>query len=503
VVNLPHFIRPNSSVFIIGSGGGWDVLAAMAFEQPSITAVEMNGAILDVVNERYGDFTGHLDQRPGITFVNDEARSYLARSDERYDIVHIPMTDTWAATAAGAFALTENSLYTVEAWQNFYEHLTERGVLSVTRWHFDPRPMEAYRLTALAADALRREGVERPREHIMLVRSELLLPDIAVVNILVSREPFSPQDDADVRRIADERDWEVILTPTDGGPDPLFAQIADADDVGSVDLGFPGDISPPTDDRPFFFQMVGLQDVFDASLYGGFNDYLARPVLVLLSLSIAVLGLAALFIVLPLLVTTSRNALRGMLPFVVFFCAIGLGFLLLEIAQMQRLIIFLGHPTYALSVVLFSLLVFSGLGSLATERLANPSTRLGLRASVLGPLLGLLALLVAFGFLTPAVIDRFDAGTTAVRIGAAVAILAPMGLLMGMPFPLGMKVASLRPGAPTAFFWGINGATSVCASVFAVVISMGWGISAAFWAGCLSYATAAIAMGAVVLRGRV
>ncbi|MGB2694351.1 MAG: hypothetical protein WBD55_04090, partial [Dehalococcoidia bacterium] len=226
-------------------------------------------------------------------------------------------------------------------------------------------------------------------------------------------------------------------------------------------------------------------------------------VLVLLSLTIVVVGLAALFVVLPLALTTSRQAVTGMLPFVVFFCAIGLGFLLLEISQMQRLIIFLGHPTYALSVVLFSLLIFSGLGSLATERLVRPEHGSSLRIAVLSPLVVLLLVLVAFGVLTPAAVDQFEASTTTVRIMASVAVLAPMGLMMGMPFPLGMKVASLRPDAPTAFFWGVNGATSVCASVLAIVISMGWGISIAYWVGCLSYVVAALAMGAVVVRGRI
>lgn len=504
VVNLAHYIRPDASVFIIGSGGGRDVLAALSFNQPSVTAVEMNGAILEAVNGRYGDFTGHLDQQPGVTFVNDEARSYLARSDERYDVIQIPFIDTWAATGAGAFALTENSLYTVEAWQNFYEHLSDRGVLSVSRWFFIARPMEAYRLTSLAAESLRSMGVERPRDHVILVRSvETPFRGIAVTTILVSREPFSASDIAEIERVVRFLQFEVLLTPDQVGSDPLFAKIAETDDPATLDLGFPADISAPTDDRPFFFQMIRFQDLFDSSLYGGFNDYLAKPVLVLTSLAGAVLGLTALFILLPLLLTTSRNALQGMLPFVVFFSGIGLGFLLLEISQLQRLIIFLGHPTFALSVVLFSLLLFSGLGSLATEWLVKPTLNPKLRLSLLWPLLVLLLVLVTFGLATPTAIDRFDASTTPVRIMAAVAILAPMGLMMGMPFPLGMKLASLRPNAPTAFFWGINGATSVLASVLAVSISLGWGISNAFWLGTVSYAVASAALGLVIVRGRV
>ncbi|MGB2695612.1 MAG: hypothetical protein WBD55_10570, partial [Dehalococcoidia bacterium] len=268
VVNAAHFIRPDSRVLIVGSGGGWDVLAAMAFHQPSITAVEMNGATLKVVNDRYGDFTGHLDQRPGISFVNDEARSYIARSNRQYDIIQIPMTDTWAATAAGAFALSENSLYTVEAWKTFYDHLSPNGLMSVTRWYFIPRPMEAFRLTSLAAQVLREAGVKQPSDHIMLVRGPLSYPEVSVVTILVSREPFTGADGEELGTLASRLGWQVLLAPSGAPSDPAFVRVAEAEDVSSLDLGFPGDISPPTDDRPFFFQMIGFTDVFDRSVYG-------------------------------------------------------------------------------------------------------------------------------------------------------------------------------------------------------------------------------------------
>jgi hypothetical protein len=163
---------------------------------------------------------------------------------------------------------------------------------------------------------------------------------------------------------------------------------------------------------------------------------------------------------------------------------------------MQRLNIFLGHPTYGLSVVLFSLLLFSGIGSLLTERLARP----GLRIANLLPLMTLLGLLIAFGFLTPFIVEHFEAATTPNRIFASVAILAPMGLAMGMPFPIGMKVVSAWPDAPTPFFWGVNGATSVCASVLAIAIALSWGISAAFWTGCGCYCVAVVGLGLAFLN---
>ena len=502
IVALGHHVRPRSKVLLIGTGGGFEVLLSLSIGHPSITAVEMNGAILDAVNRRYGDFTGHLDRQPGVRFVNDEGRAFVERSGERYDIIQVPFTDTWAATGAGAFALSENGLYTVEAWETFYDHLSDDGLLTVTRWHLTDTPIEAYRLTALAAETLRRSGVERPRDHIVLVKSADTLPGVAVANVLVGRKPFSAADIATVERVSADHHWEVLLTPQDAGRNPLFAEIVQAEDVSSVDVGLPVDIRPPTDDRPFFFQMVAFGDLFDRALYNGLNDYLARPVLVLFALSVAVLGLTALCILLPLIVTSRRIAITSTLPFVVFFCAIGLGFLLIEIAQMQRLILFLGHPTYGLSVVLFSLLLFSGIGSLASDRIVAVTANPGVRPVALLPVAALLAVLVAFAFLTPAAIDAFHAQTTPLRIAGAVALLAPMAFLMGMPFPVGMKVASLRPDAPTAFFWGINGATSVCASVLAVAISMGWGISMAFWAGCLAYAVAAVALALAVVRLR-
>src|SRR3972149_7480177 len=198
---------------------------------------------------------------------------------------------------------------------------------------------------------------------------------VAVGTILVSKEPFSASDGAEIQRVAREMKFEGVLAPEPAQSDPVFAAIAETDDPGSVRIGFPADISPPTDNRPFFFQMIRYQDVLNPSIYRHGLEYLTRPVLVLFSLTVAVVGLTFLCILVPVLVTTSRKALQGMFPMVVFFSGIGLGYILLEISQMQRLNIFLGHPTYGLAVVLFSLLISSGIGSFASERLVSPGLR--------------------------------------------------------------------------------------------------------------------------------
>src|SRR5918997_5314823 len=171
VTNLAHYARQDGDVLVVGVGGGRDVLSALEFDQRSVTGVEINGDILDITNGRYGDFTGHLDRHPKVDFVNDEARSYLARTDERFDIIQISLIDTWAATSAGAYALSENSLYTTEAWGEFFDSLDEGGILSVSRW-FDfvgaERPLEMYRTASLASQALVEHGVENPRDHMLI-----------------------------------------------------------------------------------------------------------------------------------------------------------------------------------------------------------------------------------------------------------------------------------------------------------------------------------------------
>jgi hypothetical protein len=195
--------------------------------------------------------------------------------------------------------------------------------------------------------------------------------------------------------------------------------------------------------------------------------------------------------VVPLALTTDRRALAGTTPLFVFFAGIGFGFMLIEISQMQRLIVFLGHPTYGLSVVLFAMLASSGVGSLVAGRFHA----VGIRAAA--PLGALVAALAVFGAATPLAIGGFDSATTSVRIAVAVGLLFPIGFFMGMAFPLGMRAAAHRAPALAPWLWGINGATSVCASVIAVAIALHWGIAASFWTGVACYVAATVALAAV------
>jgi hypothetical protein len=485
VTNIGHYIRPDSKVLVIGAGGGRDILAALVFQQRAVVGVEINKDILNAVNRRFGEFTGHLDWDSRVTFVNEEARSYLARSQERFDIIHSSLVDTFAATATGAFVLTENALYTVEAWKVFLDRLTDRGMLMFSWWYLGETPGEMYRLTALAAASLREAGVANPRDHIVVVRQGRR-GERGVGTILVGRAALSGRDVDVIEGVARQMQFDVVLSPR-AALDPIFATIVMAEDFQRLATMFPLNIAPPTDDSPFFFNMLRMRDVFRRELWDqAMHAFNLKAVFVLVALLVTVTGLTAVCIIVPLSLTRKTVRLSGAAPLFVFFGGIGLGFMLVEISQMQRLIIFLGHPTYGLSVVLFALLLAGGLGSRLTQRIGEG----GLTSAAIACLALLLVVLVSFGALTPYLITAFRGATTPGRIAVATAILFPLGLVMGMAFPIGMKVAARRSAAITPWLWGINGAASVCASVLAVAIALGSSIAVAFWTGVACYLTA-------------
>jgi hypothetical protein len=480
VKSVVYNIRPNGNALVIGAGGGRDVLSALVFGAESVRAVEINNDILKAVNDRFGSFTGHLNRNPRVVFVNDEARSYITRTMDRFDVIQASFIDTWAATAAGALSCTENSIYTVEAWNLFLNRLTPTGVLSFSRWYLVSLPAEAYRLTSLAAAALRQVGAVDPGSHIVLVRN--LRPDqefrgqVGVVTILVNKSPFTPADLDEIEAVAKRMQFDVIFSPRSSS-DPVYAALATGDASSSVSEKIRVDVSPPTDDRPFFFYTTLPRDSLNPAS-------LLAPGGVVGALLLLVAFLVVFFILWPVLKGLPRGTVLRATPEILFFAAIGLAYMLIEISVMQRLMIFLGHPIYSLAVVLFVLLLSSGAGSFVSLRI-KPD---GAWAFVCFFLL--LAVIFSFGLFAPRLLSAFVSQPAPVRIVISACTLIPIGFFMGMAFPLGMRLSnqgfeSLAPG-----LWGINGAASVFASVLAVMIDMNIGISSSFWSGLSFYAIA-------------
>lgn len=487
--DLPNFVqhlRPGGRVAVVGAGGARDVLTAQLFGQKRVVAVEINRNIMRVVNEHYGDFTGHLDRLPGVSFVYDEARSYLAREKERFDIVVVTFVDTFAATAAGAYALTENSLYTVEGWNVFLDRLNDDGLLAVSR-AVSP---ELGRLVALGHAALLRAGAKNPEEHMVLVtnphQTKLSVYPMGV--LLVRKTPFGADELARIHALARRMNFEIEVEPG-AARTPLLRALAtgrDAEMVAASGL----DYEAPTDDKPFFFYMARPSAWL--RLLGGDASPISSAAVVLATLLAVVTVLTLICIVLPLALARTRLA-RSDAALLFYFAAIGTGFMLIEVSMLQRLIIFLGHPIYSLTVLLFVLLLAGGVGSFLSSRVVGGDDlqRRGLPLLVAVP-----AVLAVAGLVTPHLVASFAAAETPVRIAACAALLGVMGLFVGTLFPIGMRVATASRPELAPWLWAVNGATSVLASVLAVVIAMIFGISASYWTGVASYVVAVIAFAA-------
>jgi hypothetical protein len=309
VTNIAHYLRSQSKVFIIGTGGGRDILSALAFKQPLIRGIDINHNIIDTVNQRFGDFTGHLDRLDGVSFINDDARSYLERSSESFDIIQISVIDTWAATSAGAFVLTENSLYTVEGWMLFLKRLRPQGILSVSRFYSDDFPGETYRLTALATAALGRLGIVDTRKHIAIVErpgGASWGGPYGIATLLLSNDELSDRDLDQLEARATELKFEMLLSPRAAKSDFLAKLATSTEPLPTSDTSRL-DLSPPTDDRPFFFQMLRLTDaLMPVSEHAQRRDVNNTAVKFLALSLVEVVGMTLLFILLPLVIPSAK-----------------------------------------------------------------------------------------------------------------------------------------------------------------------------------------------------
>jgi SAM-dependent methyltransferase len=479
VINAAYLVQPLADVAVVGVGGGRDILSGLYFGAKHISGIEINPAIFEVLTDKFADFSGHLDRQPGVSLVNAEARSYINHASDRFDLVQISLIDTWAATAAGGLTLTENRLYTVEAWDDFYRALKPGGLLSVSRWYEpDGHRGEFYRLVGIAAKALQRRGVaaaELPRHIVALNVGN-------IVTVITRPDAFTDPQWRGARTRLLAQGFRILLAP-----DVTFDAVTSTVMSGNADANFfaslPENITPSTDDNPFFFYTARFADLVARPSSAVTNNNAA----ISMSLLLIVVSLCACgyYIVRPIVRLARRLPLSELTPPVTYFCAIGMGFMLIEISQMQRLMVFLGHPVYGLGVVLFAILLFSGIGS-ATVGPHTP--RLG---AVIARIAALLTMLVLAGISTPLLATWARSETTTMRILFSVLLLAPPAFCMGMMFPLGLSIWR-RHTELLAFFWSANGITSVLASVLGMALSIEFGITRTYAIGACFYVVCAV-----------
>jgi hypothetical protein len=489
VTNIAYHLNRQGKALIVGVGGGRDIQNAILFGQEHVVGIEINPIFVDLLRKDFRSFAGLAD-RPDVTLVTAEARGYLSQRREKYTIIQMSLIDTWAATGAGAFSLSENSLYTVEAWDLFLSRLENGGVFTVSRWHDRGHIGETGRVVSLAVAALLGRGVQEPAKHIALITAG------NISTLLVNRQPF-PQEDVDrLSKVCEELGFGVVLLPGRPPAEHLLGSIVSSrtrDDLSSAIAGAELNCSPPTDESPYFFNMLRLNHIEAGMHSGGVIGGNLTATLTLLGLVLTLLLVAIATIVLPLglrsRLGTERNIRTQTLwSGAVYFSLIGAGFMLTEIALIQRLTVLLSHPIYALGILLFTLIASAGIGSLVSDRL--PLTRTPW--TYVYPIVTA-GCLIGLRFLLRTILANMIAAPVPLKIGVSVLVIFPVGLLMGLFFPTGMRLVKSIALEETPWYWALNGVFGVLCSALAVLISIYVGVSANFYLAAICYGAVLIA----------
>jgi hypothetical protein len=496
---LPYHLRPLQRVLILGAGGGSEVLQALQQGVRHIDAVELNPQIVDLVRQQYGDFSGHIYADERVRVHTGEARGFVKTSARRYDLIQVALLDSFAASSAGLYALTESYLYTVEALQAYFDKLAPQGYLVISRWMKLP-PRDSLKLFVTAVAALQRAGIDDPGEHLALVRSW------QTGSLIVKRSAFEPAERESIREFCDTRGFDISYLPGLRDDEvnrfnimhePLpwhAAQALLGADRGVFMSRYKFNLAPATDDRPYFFHFFKWRTLPEIlSLYGrGGVPLLDTGYLILVATLAQAVFASLLLILVPLWIhrwrEPAQSAGGGRGRVFVYFAALGLAFLFLEIAFIQKFILFLHHPLYAVTVVLTAFLLFAGAGSYFSGRFALDG-RLTVVPFIAIALVSLLYL---------AGLDRLFTALAVLpdwlRILTSLVLIAPLAFCMGMPFPLGMARLGEYAPALIPWAWGINGCASVISAVAATLLAMHAGFAVVVAAACALYLLAAASL---------
>ena len=496
--------RNNDHTLIVGSAGGNEILASLHFGSKKIEGVELNPVTIGLLRDEYAEFTGHLEDNPEVTIHQADGRSFLARSEDSYDLVWYVAPDSYAANNAassGAFVLSESYLYTVEMIKETLEHLTDDGIMVVQfgELDFEGQPNRTERYVMTAREAFRQLGTEDPSLH-MVVAAELNDGAGDLSTIILKRTAFTT---AEIDRVAEALP-DVPKTrlqyapgqPVAPGPVGDLASTSSNAEANRIAAKIDRDISPVTDNAPFFWHFADFGTVLGdiGRPMSSFNPEDSIGERVLLLLLVIAVAYAAVFLLLPFAIQRRRKRVaaqpaRGTAA--LYFASIGLGFMLIEITMIQRLTLLLGYPTYSLTVTLASILVSTGVGALLSPRLASRTDH---PLVVLWVVLGALTLFYQFGL--DALTDALLPSGLAVRVAAAIIVLVPMGVCLGMFMPLGLTQLtriSADSDQYVAWAWAVNGFFSVIGSVLTTILSMTFGFRIVMFLALVAYIGALVA----------
>jgi hypothetical protein len=493
---LPFHLQDMPRVLVLGAGGGSDVLQALYHRASHIDAVELNPQVVDLVNKEFADFTGALYELPQVTVYNREARGFVAASRTNYDLIQVALMDSFSASSAGLYALSENYLYTVEAFAQYLQHLEPGGILSITRWIKMP-PRDGLKIFATVIEALEQAGITDPGRHLAMIRSW------NTSTLLVKNEPFTDSGIDSLKAFSRERWFDLVYYPGitrdeanryNQLQEPWFFEGASRL-LGPARASFMDDykfnIRPATDNRPYFSHFLKWQTLPEllALKDRGGMPLLEWGYLVLVATLVLAVLASFLLVLLPLWLRRRKETrARGLRwRIMVYFPAIGVAFMFIEIAFIQKFILFLHHPLYAVSVVLCAFLVFAGLGSLMSARWKKHFSLYRVTAGI-----GILSLL--YVMLLPALFNWLVQMPIEFKIPVSALLIAPLAFLMGMPFPLGLSVVSNRLPSWIPWAWGVNGCASVVSAILATLLAIHLGFVFVVFIAVLAYLLAALVL---------
>jgi FtsH-binding integral membrane protein len=489
---------PPQSEAVIGAAGGHEVLTSLYYGAKHIDAVELNPVTVNLVTNTYANFDGHLAQNPAVSYINADGRSYMARTQKNYKLIWYPAPDSYAASSgalSSAYVLSESYLYTTNGLQSMLQHLTGNGIFVAQFGEVDATyDLRTSRFVATARQALANLGVSDPVGHIMVAATPTSFVDaIPLSTILVSKSAFTPADvqrfTGAVKAVPKSTALTVDGKPVTSNPVNAVVQTPNAR-IGSFYQSYPYDITPTTDNDPYFYHFARFGTVasnFFHSLSSADRENAVGERVLLLLLALSIIAAAA-FLLLPFAVIGNvwkRLPRKGLSA--VFFGGVGLGFIFFEITLMQLLNLFLGFPTYSLTITLMSLLVFTGLGALASQRVKRRTQAIPALLVVLGAL----TLFYLLG-LTP-LTNALLGAPLAARIIVSFAVMAPLGLCLGMFMPIGLgEISQLGefPRQYVAWGWAVNGFASVVGSALATILSMTFGFDWVLFFGLACYVLA-------------
>lgn len=497
---LPYYLKEMEDILILAPMGGLDVLMGIYFGVKNIEGIELNPLVVNAVRHDFKKFSGHLYEQEGVHITIGEIRSYLRKTKKHYDLLQFSISNALGASSSGTYGLLEDYLFTEEAFNQYLDHLKAGGLLAITSYLLPP-PRQELRVVSLIISALEKRKIAEPKLRLAMLRTW------GTMTIVCKQGNFDPREIEKLKNFCHERNFDLVYYPGINPEEvnlynrlnePLYYQLItrllEKDSREKLYRDYLFDLSSVTDDRPFFyhfFKWNKLKELY-RSVEGKWQ-FLVEGAYLVPVIFIQALFLSVLFIFLPAFLSSKRSEIRGVsrkqaMRMVSYFFWVGMGFMFVEISLIQKFILFLDHPHYAISLVISALLMATGVGSYLSKRLSI--TKRGKIVKAL--FLALCLSIVAYIFILPTLFHLLLPHSLLSRQCFTLLMLFPLGILMGIPFPLGIRWLSSISSPLIPWAWCVNGCSSVLSSILAVMIALGGGFSLVLSLAACCYALATL-----------